>query len=66
VSDDDGITVESIATRFPGWGVDPVPGDLDVWSAYWQSEDGRERRVITAGSAGELLARLRTVTQVTA
>ena len=56
----------SLAREFPDWRIDPMPGGLDCWSAYWPSEeDGRERRVIVERSAGELLARLRTVTQVT-
>lgn len=32
----------------------------DVWSADWQSEDGRERKHVAAGSATALLAALRT------
>jgi hypothetical protein len=51
----------ALAREFPQWRIDALPGGLNGWSAYWQTEDGRERRVIVEPSAGELLARLRDV-----
>ena len=52
-----------IATEFPGWDVTVRPAGLCVIAAYWQSQDGRHRRYIVAGSAAELLAALRTARQ---
>jgi hypothetical protein len=51
----------ALAREFPDWRIDALPAGLNGWSAYWQSKDGRERRVIVERSAAELLARLRDV-----
>ena len=50
--------VPSIVAEFPDWEVAVVPAG-PMWSAYWQSEDGRHRRYVVAPSAGQLLAALR-------
>jgi hypothetical protein len=55
----------ALAREFPEWRIDVLPGGLNGWSAYWQSDDGRERRVIVERSASELLARLRDDAMVT-
>jgi hypothetical protein len=49
----------SLATEFPAWQAAVSPGGLGVWTAYWQSEDGRHRRYIVAPSGPQLLGALR-------
>lgn len=49
----------SLADEFPGWDVAVKPGGLGMWTAYWQSDDGRHRRYIVAPSAPQLLDALR-------
>jgi hypothetical protein len=51
----------TLAAEFPGWQIGVIPGALGMWAAYWQSGDGRHRRLIVAQSGPELLAKLRTV-----
>lgn len=48
-----------LVTEFPDWSISIRPAGLPLCGAYWQSDDGRHRRYIVAGSAGELLAELR-------
>jgi hypothetical protein len=48
----------SLTDEFPEWQVAVVPAG-PMWSAYWQSADGRHRRYIIAPSAAQLLAALR-------
>jgi hypothetical protein len=50
--------VPSIVAEFPEWEVAVVPAG-PMWSAYWQSEDGRHRRYVVAPSAAQLLGALR-------
>jgi hypothetical protein len=49
----------ALAAEFPCWQIGVIPGALSMWAAYWQSADGRHRRLIVAPSSPELLARLR-------
>jgi hypothetical protein len=49
----------ALAAEFPGWQIGVLPGGPGMWEAYWQSDDGRHRRLIVAPSGPELLARLR-------
>jgi hypothetical protein len=48
----------SLAAEFPEWEVAVVPAG-PMWSAYWQSDDGRHRRYVVAPSAAQLLDALR-------
>jgi hypothetical protein len=50
-----------LAAEFPGWQIGVIPGALGMWAAYWQSGDGRHRRLIVAQSGLELLAKLRAI-----
>jgi len=47
-----------LAAEFPQWEIAVVPAG-PMWSAYWQSPDGRRRRYIVAPSAEQLLGTLR-------
>ena len=49
----------AIAAEFGEWAVSLSADGLGMWSAYWQSHDGRHRRYIVAPSAPHLLAALR-------
>jgi hypothetical protein len=49
----------SLAAEFPGWEVAVSPAGLGMWTAYWQSDDGRHRWCIVASSAPQLLDALR-------
>jgi hypothetical protein len=51
----------ALAAEFPGWQIGIIPGALGMWAAYWQSADGRHRRLIVAPSSPELLSRLRAI-----
>ena len=46
-----------IAAEFPAWEIILTP--TGMWSAYWESEDRRDRRFIVATAAGTLLQELR-------
>jgi len=46
-----------IAAEFPTWEIALTP--TGMWSAYWESEDGRHRRFIVAPAAGTLQQQLR-------
>jgi hypothetical protein len=49
----------AIAAEFGEWAVSLSADGLGIWSAYWQSADGRHRRYIVAPSAPQLLGALR-------
>jgi hypothetical protein len=49
----------ALAAQFSQWEITGRPSG--IWVAYWSSPDGRHRRVIAAGSAPELLTRLRAI-----
>lgn len=49
---------QALRAEFPGWQITPGLAAM-VWSAFWRSSDGRHRRCLVAGSAPELLAKLR-------
>jgi hypothetical protein len=51
----------ALAAEFPGWQIGIIPSALGMWAAYWQSDDGRHRRLIVARSGPELLAKLRAI-----
>ena len=51
----------SLAAEFPAWEIAVVPAGLGVWTAYWVSADGRQRRYIVEPSAAQLLAALRRI-----
>ncbi len=51
--------IACLAREFPGWQIAiRLPG-APVCAAYWQSEDGRHRPYIVAGTPAELLDALR-------
>jgi hypothetical protein len=52
------MTPAQLTAEFPGWEFAVVPAG-PMWSAYWQSGDGRHRRYVVAPSAEQLLTALR-------
>jgi hypothetical protein len=47
---------EELTAAYPGWEIDVSPAGM--WSAWWISGDGRERRIITAPTPAQLAERL--------
>jgi hypothetical protein len=48
---------EQLSAEFPAWQITPGLAGR-VWSAFWRTPDGRQRRCLVAGSGPELLVKL--------